>query len=89
VETLKDALRACSIAALCLGAAATPCPIAATPVTTAVNAERQPASAAQSPVFETSVSPQSGEDLAAACKYEITLTNPSRTGAGRLGHLRA
>ena len=80
METLKDALRTCSIAALCLEAAATtPCPIAATPVTTAVNAERQPASAAQSLVFETSVSPQSGEDLAAACRYEITLTNPSRT----------
>src|SRR4029077_18819384 len=29
--------------------------------------------------FETSVSPQSGEDLASACRYEITLTNPSRT----------
>jgi len=79
VETLKDTRRACSIAALCLGAAATPCATSATPVTTAVNAERQPASAAQSLVFETSVSPQSGEDLATACRYEITLTNPSRT----------
>jgi len=53
--------------------------IGPTPVTIAVNVERQPAIAAQSVVFQTSVSPQSGEDLAAACTYEITLTNPSRT----------
>jgi hypothetical protein len=79
VETLKDALRACSIAALCLGAAATPCATSATPVTTAVNAERQPARAAQSLVFETSVSPQSGEDLATACRYENHPDEPSRT----------
>jgi hypothetical protein len=34
---------------------------------------------AQSLVFETSVSPQSGEDLAGACRYEITLMDPSQT----------
>jgi dienelactone hydrolase len=78
VKTLKGA-QACSIAALCLGAAATAWAIAATPVTTAVNAKRRSAIAAQSLVLQTSVSPEADEDLAAACRYEITLTNPSRT----------
>jgi hypothetical protein len=79
VKTRKDALQACSIVALFLGTtvAAQAHAIAATPMAIAVNTDHQPAS--QSLVFETSVSPQSDEDLAAACRYEITLTNPSRT----------
>jgi hypothetical protein len=54
------------------------CGIAATSVTTAPNAGGQPAIAEQGLVFQTSVAPQPDEDLAAACRYEITLTNPSR-----------
>ena len=42
----------------------------------------QPAIAAESLVFQTSVTPEPDEDLAAACKYEITLTNSSRTVQG-------
>jgi len=81
VKTLTDALHACAIAASFMGTMVTAqaCATRATPATTAVNAERQPAIAAQSLVFERSVSPQSGEDLAAPCKYELTLTNPSRS----------
>jgi hypothetical protein len=77
VETLKDALRACSIAALCLGAVATQCAIAATPVTIAVNTERQPASVAQSLVFETSVSPR-------RCDNRPASESTKRDGARRL-----
>jgi dienelactone hydrolase len=81
VTTLNGALRACSIAALLLATTVTgqPSAIAATPMASAVDAVRQPAIAAEARVFETSVSPQPNEDLAAACRYEITLTNPSRT----------
>src|SRR6266849_2322380 len=39
----------------------------------------QPAVAAQGVVFQTSVAPQPDEDLASDCRYEITLTDPSRT----------
>ena len=38
--------------------------------------------AAQSVVFQTSVAPQPDEDMAAPCRYEITLTNPSRPVQG-------
>jgi hypothetical protein len=81
VKTLKGTLEVCSIVALLLGAtvADQARPIAATPVTTAANAEGQPAIAAQGMVFQTSVTPQPDEDLAAACRYEITLANSSRT----------
>jgi dienelactone hydrolase len=84
VKTLTCGLQACSIAPLFLGATVTAqaCAIAATPVATAANAEGQPAIAAQGAVFQTSVTPQPDEDLAAACRYEITLTNPSRTVHG-------
>jgi dienelactone hydrolase len=80
VKTLTRRLHACSIAAVFLGATATAqaCAIGAT-VATAANAEGQPAIAAQGLVFQTSVIPQPDEDLAAACRYEITLTDPSRT----------
>jgi dienelactone hydrolase len=37
---------------------------------------------AQDVVFQTSVAPQPEEDLAAACRYELTLTNPSRRVQG-------
>jgi hypothetical protein len=72
VKTLKGTLEVCSIVALLLGAtvADQARPIAATPVTTAANAEGQPAIAAQGMVFQTSVTPQPDEDLAAACRYE-------------------
>lgn len=77
MTTLKCALRACSTAALTLCATVTAqaCAIAVTPLTTTVNAEGLPAAQ----VFQTSVTPQSDEDLAAPCRYEITLMTPSRT----------
>ena len=53
----------------------------ATPVATA-NAGGQPAILGQGVVFQTSVAPQPDEDLAAACRYEITLTNRSRRVQG-------
>jgi dienelactone hydrolase len=40
------------------------------------------ATAAQDAVFQTSVAPRPDEDFAAACRYEITLTNPSRRVQG-------
>jgi len=75
---------ACSMAAMFLAATVTAqaCARAATPVATGANGESQPAIAAQDLVFETSVTPQPDEDFAAACRYEITLTNPSRTVKG-------
>jgi dienelactone hydrolase len=42
----------------------------------------QPVTAAPGVVFQTSVAPQFDEDLASACRYEITLTDPSRTVKG-------
>lgn len=80
MKTLKRRLQACSIPALLLLAVVTarPCTMAATPATTAVNADGQPGVIAQRLVFETSVTPQSDEDLAAVCKYEITLPNSPR-----------
>ena len=77
-------LRARSIAALFLGVTVTAeaYAIAATPMTTAANAEGQPAIAAQDLVLQTSVTPAPDEDLATACRYEITLTNSSRTVQG-------
>ena len=84
MKTLTRRLHACSIAALVLGATTTAqaCAIAVTPVATVSNAESQPAIAAPGLVFQTSVTPQPAEDLAAACRYEITLTEPSRTVQG-------
>jgi dienelactone hydrolase len=82
VNSLKGSLQACSIVALFLGATVTAQAraIAGTFVTTvAPNAEGQPAITAEGLVFQTSVSPQPDEDLAAACRYEIILTNLSRT----------
>ncbi|MEQ1729355.1 MAG: hypothetical protein ABL982_13340 [Vicinamibacterales bacterium] len=38
--------------------------------------------AAPGVVFQTSVSPQADEDFASACRYELTLTDPSRTVRG-------
>ena len=42
----------------------------------------RPALHAQGVVFQTSVAPQADEDLASDCRYEITLTNSSRTVRG-------
>jgi dienelactone hydrolase len=42
----------------------------------------QPASAATGVAFQTSVAPQADEDLRSACRYEITLTDPSRPVRG-------
>ena len=42
----------------------------------------QPALAAPGRVFQTEVAPEPGEDLAAPCSYEMTLTDPSRTVKG-------
>ena len=42
----------------------------------------QPAFGASGVVWQTSVAPQADEDLAAACRYELTLTDPSRTVKG-------
>ena len=42
----------------------------------------QPAAAAPGIVFQTSVAPQADEDLASACRYEITLMDPSRPVRG-------
>jgi hypothetical protein len=58
------------------------CAFAATPDTSAAKADGRAAIAAQELVFQTSVIPQQDEDLAAPCRYEITLTNPSRTIQG-------
>jgi dienelactone hydrolase len=41
-----------------------------------------PASAAQGMAFQTSVAPQADEDLRSACRYEITLMDPSRAVRG-------
>jgi hypothetical protein len=42
----------------------------------------QPAAAASGIVFQTSVAPLEEEDLASACRYEITLLDPARTVRG-------
>jgi hypothetical protein len=80
VKTLNSRLQACSIRAWLVLAVVTaaPCAMAATPVTIAVDAEGQPGIAARRLVFQTSVTPQTDEDLAAACRYEITLPNSRR-----------
>jgi len=79
VRTLPT-LQACSAAAL-LTVTAQACAPTPTQVSTA-NAGGQPANVAPGLVFQTSVAPQPDEDLAAACRYEITLTNPSRRVQG-------
>ena len=91
MRTRKDALQACSIVALSLGTTVTTQAhaIAATPMAIAVNADHQPAIAAQSLVFETSVSPQSDEDLAAVCPVRNHPDERLADCPGSLGHLRA
>ena len=42
----------------------------------------QPAATAPGVVFQTSVAPQGDDDLASACRYEMTLTDPSRIVRG-------
>jgi hypothetical protein len=42
----------------------------------------RPAAAAPGVVFQTSVPPQAGEDVASDCTYELTLLDPSRTVRG-------
>jgi dienelactone hydrolase len=46
------------------------------------NAAGQPVIVQDGLVFQTSVAPRPEEDLAAACRYEITVTNPSRSVHG-------
>jgi dienelactone hydrolase len=46
------------------------------------NPRGQPAAVAPGVVFETSVTPQADEDLAAACRYELTLAAPLRSVHG-------
>ena len=84
VKTLTRGLQGRSIAALFLGATVTAhaLAIAETPVAPPANAEHQSAVAAQGLVFQTSVTPEPDEDLAVACRYEITLMNSSRTVQG-------
>jgi hypothetical protein len=62
------AVKALSIACVCIGLALSP--LAATPVR------------AQGAVFQTSVSPVPDEDLASACQYELTLTDRQRAIRG-------
>src|SRR6267378_1988443 len=57
------------------------CAPAGTSMTTA-KAMSAPAIVGQGVVFQTSVAPQPDEDMSTACKYEITLTNPSRRVRG-------
>jgi dienelactone hydrolase len=57
------------------------CAPTATPVVTA-NTEGRPAIVEDGAVFQTSVAPRPDEDLAAPCRYELTLTNSSRSVQG-------
>ena len=84
MRTLPRTLQACSTAVLYLAITVTAqacAPTTATPVAIP-NAGGQPAIVAQDVVFQTSVAPQPEEDLAAPCRYEVTLTNPSRSVRG-------
>jgi hypothetical protein len=83
VTTLRRTLQACWAAAVyaALTVSAQACESTARPVATA-NSEQQPANVAQDMVFQTSVVPHPDEDLAAPCRYEITLTSPSRRVQG-------
>ena len=76
-------LRTCSAAALYLTIAVTiqECASGTTSVTVAA-AETQPSIVAARTVFQTTVAPQSDEDLSDACRYELTLANPSRRVRG-------
>ena len=74
----------CSAATLCWiiavsthGCAPTTAVRVATP-----DAGETPAIVAQEAVFHTSVAPRPDEDLAAPCRYEVTLLNPSRSVRG-------
>ena len=76
-------LRAGLAIALCLAVVMTAEGCATTPASVAVaNPPAQPATVAPGVVFETSVTPQADEDLATACRYELTLANPSRSVHG-------
>ena len=84
MRTRLRRLRACSAPALYSMIAVTVqacAPATATPVAIP-NAGAKPATVAQDVVFQTSVAPQPEEDLADACRYEITLTDPSRQVRG-------
>src|SRR5205823_8748356 len=83
MRALLRTLQACSTTALCsvMTVTAQACAPVATPVAPA-NAGGQPAIVGQGVVFQTSVVPQPDEDLAAACRYEITLTSRSRRVQG-------
>jgi dienelactone hydrolase len=84
MRTRLRTLQACSAAALYSTTTVTAqacAPTTATPVAIP-NAGEKPAIVAQDVVFQTSVAPQPDEDLAAPCRYEITLTNPSRSVRG-------
>jgi len=83
MRALARTWRACSTAALysLMTVTVLACARTATPAATA-NAEGQPAIVEDGVVFQTSVAPRPDEDLAAACRYEITLTNPLRSVQG-------
>ena len=83
MRALLRTLQACSTTALCsvMTVTAQACAPVATPVAPA-NAGGQPAILGQGVVFQTSVVLQPDEDLAAACRYEITLTSRSRRVQG-------
>jgi dienelactone hydrolase len=78
-RTLRACLKAVWFSAITLTAQA--CAPVASPVVTA-SAGRQPATVAPDVVLQTSVAPQADEDLAAACRYELTLINSARRVAG-------
>jgi hypothetical protein len=83
MRILPRTVQACSTAALCslMTVTVLACAPTSTPVTTPIT-ERQSEVVVQGAVFQTSVVPQPDEDLAAACRYEITLMNPSRRVQG-------
>lgn len=83
MRALPRRLQTYSTAALCsvMTVAAQACAHTATPIATA-NAGAKSATVEQDVVFQTSVAPQPDEDLAEACKYEITVTTPLRRVQG-------
>ena len=83
MKALPRTLQAYSTAALCsvITLTAEACASTATPAATA-NAGVQPAIVQQGVTFQTAVAPQPDEDLAEACRYKITLTDPSRQVRG-------
>jgi dienelactone hydrolase len=77
-------LRFCSTVVLCsaIAGAAHACAPAASPRLATPDAPQQPAAVAQEISFQTSVDPRADEDLAAACRYEITIMDRSRQVRG-------